>query len=342
VTSAASANHPPVARLLELAADGHPRPAITLGLQLLAAGTPVERIIRDVLVPVQRQVGELWESNQWRTADEHAATAVVDGVLGALSLETAIPDAPRGTVVVACAEGEHHTLPARMGAEILRADGWEVTFLGGSLPADDLQRFTAQRVPDAVVISCTTPLVLGGARRCFTAIGELGLPAFAAGAAFGDNPGRALRLGAQGWLGQGMDLATLLADNSQVAEAIPAPREALALQLDHDALVESCLSLMVARIPAMATYSPAQLRSTRTDLTYILGFLAAAVDLDEDEIFENFLAWLAGVLGSRGVPAVVLDESLQCVGEVMETAGLQRAAQLCAAGMRAAAGPPSS
>lgn len=328
-----TATDPSVSRFLELALDGFPRPAIADGLRLLADDAPLERVIVDVLAPVQRQVGELWASNLRRVADEHAASAVIDGVLGALSLETAAPDPPRGDLIVACAEGEHHTIPARMGVEILRAQGWEVTFLGGSLPADDLQRFVAEREPDAVVISSTIPLSLAGARRCFTAIGELGLPALAAGAAFGRDAHRALRLGARGWLGPGIDLATLLEDCSQrEPQACPAPREALALELDHAALEASCLSLMVERMPVMGTYSAAQLTSTRTDLTYIVRFLIAAVDLDEDEIFTSFHAWLSGILTSRGVPLTVLDQSMWCIGEVMEEADMPCAARLCAAG----------
>lgn len=317
-------------QLLELARDGRPRPAIALGVALLADGTALGDVIVDVLAPVQHQVGVLWETNRWSVADEHAATAVIDGVLGALSLETTVPDISRGEVLVACAEGEHHTVPARMGVELLRADGWDVTFLGGSLPADDLQRFAAQREPDVVVISCTVPLFLPGARRCFTAVNALGLPVLGAGAAFGSNASRALRLGARGWLGPGMDLVAVLDELEAEPLAQPTPQEALALELDREALTASCLSALIECMPVMATYSPAQLNSTRVDLAYILGFLGTAVDLDEDDIFKTFVAWLSGVLSSRNVPPLVLAGSLQIVGEVLEGAGMVHAARLCA------------
>lgn len=321
---------PHAARLLELAIEGQPRPAITLGLDLLADGLPIEQIITDVLAPVQRQVGVLWATNRWRVADEHAATAVVDGLLGALSLETPRPDPVRGDVIVACAEGEHHTVPARMGVEILRAHGWEVTFLGGSLPADDLQRFAAQRELDAVVVSCTVPLFLPGARRCLTAIGEVGLPALAVGNAFGNSPDRALRLGASGWLGSDVDLATAL-DAGVEWETRPTPPEALAMERDREFLQAACLSLMAERMPVMATYTPVQLSHTRTDVGYILGFLTTAVDLDDRGIFETFVAWLSGILSTRGVPPSVLDRSLQCVVEVLEARGMTQAAAMCSA-----------
>lgn len=317
------------ARLLELAEGGRPRPAIELGLGLLADGMAPADVIVGVLAPTQRQVGVLWEQNRWSVADEHAATAVVDGVLGALALEVPVHDRPHGHVLAACAEGEHHTMPARMGVELLRADGWEVTFLGGSLPADDLQRFAAEHEPDVVVVSCTVPLALPGARRCFAAIDALGLPALGAGAAFGTDASRALRLGARGWLGQGMQLATVLRGLERESLAQPVPGEALALELGHEDLRGLCLSTMTDRVPAMATYSPAQQNSTRNDIGYILEFLRIAVDLDEDQIFHAFVGWLAGVLTSRGVPPFVLAGSLQIIGEVLDGEGMAQAARLC-------------
>ncbi len=225
-------------------------------------------------------------------------------------------------------------MPARMGVELLQADGWEVTFLGGSLPADDLQRFAARREPDVVVISCTVPLFLPGARRCFTAVRALGLPTLGAGSAFGTNATRALRLGASGWLDPGTEFAGMLDDLEPEALAHPTPREAIALEADHEDLVALCLSSMMERMPVMTTYSPAQLDSTRTDIDYILEFLRTAVDLDDARIFDTFVAWLAGVLTSRNVPPTVLAGSLQIIGDVLEGAGMTQAARLCDSGRR--------
>lgn len=316
--------------VLEIAEQGTPRPAIAVGLDLLADGMSFEQVILSVLAPVQREVGALWAENLWSIADEHAATAVVDGVLGALSLEASGREPNRGMVIVACAEGEYHTMPARMGVELLRADGWDVRFLGGSLPADDLQRFAAQNKPRAVVVSCTVPLFLPGARRCFAAVNNLGLPVFAAGAAFGNNGYRALRLGAWGWLGPLSDLSTMLGQAAPKESLVRPPGpEAQLIDLNLDTLHSACLAVMVERMPVMATYSVAQLKSTRADVRYILAFLAAAIDTVDDDVFSEFISWLSGILTSRHVPPSVLDESLEIIGEVLEHAGMTHAARLC-------------
>jgi hypothetical protein len=44
-------------------------------------GETTHALIRDVLVPAQRKIGELWFSGAWNVADEHAASAVAEQAL---------------------------------------------------------------------------------------------------------------------------------------------------------------------------------------------------------------------------------------------------------------------
>jgi hypothetical protein len=104
-----------------------------------------------------------------------------------------------GRIVVACVEGEWHSLPARMASELLRLRGWDVTFLGPSVPADDLAARVRQLAPDAVGLSCSVPLFLKGANRSIVACRAVGVPVVAGGTGFGDEGRYAIRLGADGW-----------------------------------------------------------------------------------------------------------------------------------------------
>jgi methanogenic corrinoid protein MtbC1 len=327
-----SALAPATAELLQLAHAGQARPGIDFVLGLLAGGAPVDQLVEGVLAPVQREVGRRWEANEWSVADEHAATAVVDGALGALALQTPVAVPPLADVLLACAEGEHHTLPARMGAELLRSIGCDVTFLGGSLPAHDLQRHAAATLPDIVVVSCTVDLHLSASRRSFDAIDDLGMPCIGAGAAFGLDDRRARHLGASGWLGPKPGRRDVLRC-LEVREplAFPTPAEATALELDAEGLQRSCMSELADRLPQLATCSEAQLTSTRTDVGYIIAYLATAIDVGDDAIFRTFVRWLLVVLGSRGVPPVVLARSLEIIGAVLAIEGHTEAARLCAA-----------
>jgi methanogenic corrinoid protein MtbC1 len=318
--------------LLDMALVGRPRPAIDYALDLIADGLPADRLIVEVLADVQREVGRLWQSNQWSVAQEHAATAVIDGVVGAISLQSRTPPAPRrGNVVVACVEEEYHSLPARMGAEILHHDGWDVTFLGASVPAHDLQNFVVDAEPDVIVLSCTLTLHLPAAARSIAGLADVGAAVVVAGAAFGDTPRRAQRLGASAWIGPDTHHSLLLAEPLPPARSSTLNEtESLQLLDDHE-LVDACMHQMLSDIPSMATYSPRQLSSSRQDLDYIVRYLTVAIDLDETLLFVEFVSWLAEVLHARHVPPAVLDTSLDIIGRVVHRAGLDRSAALCRA-----------
>jgi len=318
---------------LDLAATGRPRPAIDFVLEKAAGGQPLDSIIVDVLVPTQVEVGRRWQANVWSVAQEHAATAVVDGVLGAVGLQIPARPTPRGTVLVACVEQEYHSVPARMGVERLRSDGWDVSFLGASLPAQDLQSFVASAEPDAVVLSCTIPLFLPGAARCIAAVADLGLPAVAAGAGFGETSARADRLGASGWIGAGKDPSAVLCGALRPAGPAEGPdAEAVQLEQATEDLVAACMAKLFSSIPEMSSYSERQLAHTRADLRYTLRYLGVALDLDEPELFVDFVRWLAEVLGSRGLPPAVLRTSLDIVAGAVGEAGFARSAALCSSG----------
>ena len=151
-------------RFVDALARRDRKAAVRQALGLLEAGTPIQDIVQGLLARSQAEVGRRWETNQWSVADEHAATAITDAVLGVLAWRIEAAE-DQDHVVVTCAEGEWHSLPARMAAEVLRLHGWEVTFLGASTPADHLRRFVAEVDTFGVVVSCSVPIFLGGALR---------------------------------------------------------------------------------------------------------------------------------------------------------------------------------
>ena len=94
-----------------------------------------EMILREVVQPVLREVGELWESGAFSVAQEHLVTGAVRA-----RLERLLADARgsiRGVAVLACAPGEQHELGLMMLAVLLRADGWQVAYLGADTPLAD-------------------------------------------------------------------------------------------------------------------------------------------------------------------------------------------------------------
>ena len=313
-----------VERFVDHLARRDRRSAARQALGLLEAGASVQDLVQGLLAPAQAEVGRRWEANQWSVADEHAATAITDAVLAALAwrIETA---EDQGHVVVTCAEGEWHSLAARMAAEVLRVHGWLVTFLGASTPAEHLRRFLGEVGAVGVVVSCSVPIFLSGALRSVQAAQSAQVPVLAGGRAFGPDELRAVRLGADGWASDPAAAARLLGEWRQQPPAVGTrpvgmrDAEPLELEAARPELVEAATSQLFLRFPPLAGYTETQLARTREDLGYILQFLEAALLTDDPRLFlDEFLPWLTGVLTSRGLPSGVVTVGLEALGAVLD------------------------
>ncbi|MDX2093089.1 MAG: cobalamin-dependent protein [Kofleriaceae bacterium] len=102
------------------------------------------------------EVGRRWEIGEISIADEHVATAVAQSVIA--SFYPSFPWAPEGPKgVVACPSGERHELGARIAADLLANDGWNVLFVGADVPEDALLALVARERPRLVGLSIALP-----------------------------------------------------------------------------------------------------------------------------------------------------------------------------------------
>jgi methanogenic corrinoid protein MtbC1 len=153
---------------LQQAIRGDGRAAVRLALDLIDDGVPGNDVIVDLLGAAQREAGERWLAGDWTIADEHLISGVCQKVLDAIAA-TIEPSAATGRVVVACAEGDWHSLPAQMIAEMLRAHGFAVTFLGASTPVDHVAALLSRHRPDVLAVSCNLALFFGSVIRLVAA-----------------------------------------------------------------------------------------------------------------------------------------------------------------------------
>jgi methanogenic corrinoid protein MtbC1 len=298
-----------------LLADADEHGATALALELVDSGVPAADVLLDLVVPAQLRVGELWQANAWSIAQEHAATHISDRVVAAVGARAGAPAHSRGRVVVACLDGEWHALPPRIVGEVLRLDGWRVTFLGASVPPERLVRYLHQHGPDAVALSCALPLRLPAARRAVQACQQSGVPVLAGGRGFGPDGRWARRLGVDAWAPDARAAAAVLADRWPPTAPPPdldhlTDDEYTLLVKRRAELVPLALAALRAQFPPLAGYTDVQLERTVEDLGHIVDFLAAAVYVDDDELFTDFVGWLGAVLTARHVPAASVDIAL--------------------------------
>lgn len=113
-------------------------------------------LLERLLVPLIHRIGTGWESGELSIAEEHAASAVIREVLFLNSRPFAESAGAPG-LVVATPAGQLHELGAVLVSALARRLGWRVTYLGPSLPAEEIARAVARAKPSAVALSVVYP-----------------------------------------------------------------------------------------------------------------------------------------------------------------------------------------
>jgi DNA-binding transcriptional MerR regulator len=111
----------------------------------------LEPVLRDVVLPTLRRVGDGWERGEIDISHEHFASNLVRGRLLALARFWG-----RGTgplALLACAPGETHDIPLLAFALVLRSHSWRILFLGADTPIATLARAAETTRPALVVVS---------------------------------------------------------------------------------------------------------------------------------------------------------------------------------------------
>ena len=124
--------------------------------------------LRDVVLPVLREVGERWARAEVSVTQEHFATELVTGRLRGLARDWDCGLGPRA--VLACASGERHDIGLLCCGLALHRRGWRVTYLGADTPTAALADTVSTVAPALVVIGALRPQPL---RAAASALAEL-------------------------------------------------------------------------------------------------------------------------------------------------------------------------
>jgi methanogenic corrinoid protein MtbC1 len=109
-------------------------------------------LVEQVVAPLLEAIGDQWRDGSLRVAHEHLASALLRTFLG--SLNGAFPvmsDAPR--LLVTTPAGQLHELGALIAATAAAAEGWHITYLGPSLPAEEIAAAAKTSQSRAVALS---------------------------------------------------------------------------------------------------------------------------------------------------------------------------------------------
>ncbi|UCE01369.1 MAG: cobalamin-dependent protein [Candidatus Latescibacterota bacterium] len=151
-------NHPRshlVLTYLEACLTGDRHRAIRTVLDAVDSGLDVQDAYLDVLVPAQREVGEMWHAAKMGIHEEHVVTATTQSVM-ALLAERGSRNKPNGkSVLLASVASNAHDLGPRVLTDLFEIAGWRAIGLGPSLPAEDLAQAVSHFQVDLVALSAT-------------------------------------------------------------------------------------------------------------------------------------------------------------------------------------------
>lgn len=125
-----------------------------LGRAAVAFSQPI--LIENIITPFMYQVGELWHIGDLRISHEHLASSVTRNFLENLNTSYTTPSSAPN-IIVTTPSGQLHELGAIIVSSVASANGWQVTYLGASLPAQEIAIAAIQKQAKAVALSLIYP-----------------------------------------------------------------------------------------------------------------------------------------------------------------------------------------
>lgn len=141
----------------------------------LAQGISAEVLLTEIVWPAMAHVDRLWRDDRINAAVESMACRINRTVADQLqaSLSRNLSNGKR--LLVCCADRCCEEIGAQMISDLFQADGWEVFFLGGAIPDDEVLSLVGQLRPQALLIFGTQPEDVPGVRQLIELIREIGV-----------------------------------------------------------------------------------------------------------------------------------------------------------------------
>ena len=132
--------------------------SVSLEEQLVRASIALsqQHLLEEVVQPLMERIGQMWQEGTLRVSDEHMASAVVRSFIGNIRASFQVSEAAPHVVVTTPA-GQLHELGALLASVVATSEGWNSTFLGPNLPAEEIAGAAAQKGAKAVLLSIIYP-----------------------------------------------------------------------------------------------------------------------------------------------------------------------------------------
>jgi methanogenic corrinoid protein MtbC1 len=130
-----------------------------------SAGLAGEELAHRVFWPLIEAIARLYRADQLETLAHHYATRLLRSLVDSTQAKY-VQRAPRGrSILMFCGTGDTDDLAGHLAADLLAADGYDVSFSGGGVAPADVEREIAQRRPDVLLMFSSAPSDAPNIRR---------------------------------------------------------------------------------------------------------------------------------------------------------------------------------
>lgn len=199
-------------RLFEALINGDRPGARRIVDEQQAGGTDAEILITDLFWPTYELIDSLHRQDKITQLSYNLATRLLRVIVDQVASDLVRTSAPRlnRRVFAACGPSESLELGAQMAVDLLEANGFDVRFSGGGVPADEIQNVVQNDRPDVLLMFCSSPQDLPGIRQMIDTLHEVGacpnLQVVVGGGVFNRAEGLAEEIGADLWAAHPLEL----------------------------------------------------------------------------------------------------------------------------------------
>lgn len=161
-------------RYMEPLIGGRRRECRKLVQDAMENGSTARSLYQDLIWPAMDRVDQMYRSDRINLATEHLATRINRVVADHLQTALRQNNTMGKRILITCAHGEPEELGAQMCSDLFEAEGWDVYFLGGGVPDDEVLMLVGQLQPDLLLIFGSQPIDAPAVRGMIDRIRDVG------------------------------------------------------------------------------------------------------------------------------------------------------------------------
>ncbi len=160
----------------------------------------VEDVYDALLWPIIEELGHRHRIEAINRATHELAVRIHRQICDQVAAHLPMLGAHGKRVVLTCGAGEPEELAGQLVADRFEADGWEVYFLGGGVPNDEILQLVGRVRPQVLVVFASRPAELPGVRKLIDTVRAVnacpGMNVLVGGGVFNRADGLAEEIGA--------------------------------------------------------------------------------------------------------------------------------------------------